>query len=302
MNMNSNVIFDVFCYNGEPIVKLRLEMLAPVVDRFYIVESRVTFSGISKPVLFKDVYADLFAKYEEKITFIILDAEDFRNAAGNAWRCEEAQRNAPLQRIKADMAAFEKRNPYLIIVSDVDEIPRPEIITMLRSPSLYEKFRVPIALHMEFFYYNFAWLKKFTWTHPFIVSEDGVQNITTNLDTMRMSPKSGYIANAGWHCSYMESIDNIVRKIESFSHQEHNTEGIKSRAYIAECMGNGTDLFARGPREDLVAYDWSKLPAALQEFHHQIKLVQGPDGPNGRPDGPDGPDGTDGRPDGIEGV
>ena len=263
-------VIDVFCYNGEPIVELRLAMLAEVVDEFYIVESKVTFSGNMKPVLYKDTYADVFAPYLDKIKFMILDETDFRTAHGNAWRREEAQRNAPLQRIVEEHPDEE----YVLIVSDVDEIPRPELLGMFRSPDLYAKLVKPVALQMEFFYYNFEWQKKFAWMHAFAINAEGVKLLKHGFDTARLSPKTGYIANAGWHCSYFESIGNIIRKIESFSHQEHNTEGIKTPAYIEECMNKGIDLFARGPREDLVQYDMSALPAALREFHDKIKTQQ----------------------------
>ena len=274
MTSEDTLVFDVFCYNGEPIVELRLAMLAPVVDHFYIVESSETFSGLTKPALYKDIHANLFAPYESKITWIILDKDAFQHSQGNAWRREEASRNAPLQRILSDMKSVEKRRPYILLVCDVDEIPRPELVLKLHQKENYELMHKPIALQMEFFYYNFHWIKAFPWMHPFVINEDGLLNSKATFDTIRLSPKASHIPNAGWHCSYFETIENIVRKIESFSHQEHNTEGLKSPAHIGMCMKNGIDLFARGCKEDLVEYDVSKLPTILLQFNEQIKLLQ----------------------------
>lgn len=271
--MNDTIILDVFCYNGEPIVELRLKMLSPVVDRFYIVESWETFSGLRKPALYKDIHAEVFKPYNDKIVWIILDGEDFRAANGNAWRREEVSRNAPVKRIMEDMAAVQMRSPYILLVCDVDEIPRPDTVSLLHDPENYKMLSKPAALQMEFFYYNFAWIKKFPWTHPFVISEDAL-HLYPNLDTVRMSLKPLHIANGGWHCSYFESIDNIVRKIESFSHQEHNKESIKQRNYIAECLQKGVDLFARGTNEDLTEYDVSSLPLEMREFHYKIKQLQ----------------------------
>ena len=266
-------LIDVFCYNGEPIVELRLALLADVVDVFYVVESRVTFSGVTKNELFKDINANIFAPYVDKIRFIVLEESDFQHAHGNAWRREEAQRNAPLQRIRDDIAG-----DFILIVNDVDEIPRTDIL--MKLPALFDQLNKAIGLSMQFFYYNFGWIKQFPWTHSYVISNKGLDSLSLvrqpNLDTIRLSPKLGYIANAGWHCSYFETIGNIVRKIESFSHQEHNTEGIKTPAYIAHCMDNGVDLFARGPTEDMVPYDWTQLPDALREFHLKIKEAQTP--------------------------
>jgi len=264
------LVFDVFFYNGQPIVELRLRMLSAAVDRFYIVESWETFSGIRKSMLYKDADAEIFAPYNHKITWIILDKEDFRNASGNAWRREELSRNAPVKHVIDDMAPVKRRSPYVLLVCDVDEIPRPDVVTLLRDPENYKLLTHPAALRMEFFYYNFAWVKKFPWTHPFVITEESLRSYP-NLNAVRTSRKPLQIANGGWHCSYCESVDDIVRKIESFSHQERNRENIKKHAYIVACMKNGVDLFARGPDEDLIPYDLSSLPSEVRAFHYELR-------------------------------
>lgn len=263
-------IIDTFCYNGEPIVESRLELLNDVVDMFYIVESCVTFSGIQKSKLYKDEHAEIFKPYLHKIVFIVPEEADFALASGSAWRREEVQRNAPLRRICDDNSDC----PFVVIVSDVDEIPRPELVQRLHLH--YDQLQAPIELHMEFFYYNFGWMKKFVWKYPYVISDVGLKKQTApNLDKMRQSPKKGSFANAGWHCSYFETIDNIIRKIESFSHQEHNQESVKMPAYIAQCMKNGDDLFARGQNQDLISYQhFDNLPTCLQTFHKKLVLLQ----------------------------
>jgi beta-1,4-mannosyl-glycoprotein beta-1,4-N-acetylglucosaminyltransferase len=272
-NDMNTLIFDVFCYNGEPIVELRLALLAPVVDRFYIVESRSTFSGLSKPALYKDINSGLFEPYESQITWIILDDDYFHSAQGNAWRREAKSRNAPLEHIFQHMAVAVQRSPYLLLVCDVDEIPRPEIVMSLRHQENYLLFKDPVALQMDFFYYNFAWIKNFKWNHPYVVSEETLLK-RPDLDTIRLSPKSKQVSNAGWHCSFFETMENIIRKIESFSHQEHNKESMKSPAYICACMAGGIDVFARGVNEDLVPYQITELPDQMQAFHHKIVEMQ----------------------------
>ena len=65
-------VFDCFSYNGDGIVALRLQTMAPVVDRFVIIESRETHSGlVKKDKLWKDVHADVFAPFADKIEWII---------------------------------------------------------------------------------------------------------------------------------------------------------------------------------------------------------------------------------------
>lgn len=266
-------IFDVFCYNGEPIIELRLAMLAPVVDRFYIVESRSTFSGLEKPILYKDVNAHLFEPYESKIKWIILDNDYLYSAGEDSWCREKKSRNSPVEHIKKDMSDGIEQVPYLLLVCDVDEIPHPEIVQSIKSYKNYSLFEEPVALGMEFFYYNFSWIKTSKWYYAYVISDKTLLK-NTDLDDIRTSDKSKQISNAGWHCSYFETTENIIRKIESFSHQEYNKDNIKSPAYICGCMESGIDLFARGSTEDLVPYQVTELPDIMQHFHSKIIQMQ----------------------------
>ena len=57
-------VIDLFIYNGEPVVELRLPYLGPYVDEIVVVEGRTTFSGRAKPQLFVERDAGLFAPYK----------------------------------------------------------------------------------------------------------------------------------------------------------------------------------------------------------------------------------------------
>ena len=67
------LFIDSFLFNGEPIVKLRLEYLYNYVDYFYIVESIYTFSGIKKQRYYCDKYIDWFEPYLDKIVFVKIE-------------------------------------------------------------------------------------------------------------------------------------------------------------------------------------------------------------------------------------
>jgi len=247
-------LYDCFCYNGEPIIQLRLELMYPVVDRIFITESWYTFTGLRKPALFKDTNSELFRNYADKITWIVLD----NIVHSNPWINESAQRNAA--------ASHLGKGPYIVLVCDVDEIVNPAVVKNISG--MYGQFTKPIALEMEFFYYSFQWRKKFAWRHPFVVNDRGIA-LSSDLDSMRLSGKVGYVRNAGWHCSFFESVENIVRKVESFSHQEHNNARIKTPEHILGCIESGGDLFARGEDEDLERVDLSTLPAILGQWPYR---------------------------------
>src|SRR5579884_2037055 len=109
------MIFDAFLFFDElKILKLRLEELGDVVDRFVLVESTRTFSNRSKPLHFLD-NQHLFRKYASKIRHVVV--EDMPERYESAWDVEAFQRNAILRGIEG--AAPDD----LIIISDVDEIP-----------------------------------------------------------------------------------------------------------------------------------------------------------------------------------
>ena len=79
-------IIDLFIYNGEPIVELRLQYLAAAVDEIVVVESRLTFSGRPKPQLFIERDAHLFQQYQH-VTALIIDSYP---EPDEAWRARQA--------------------------------------------------------------------------------------------------------------------------------------------------------------------------------------------------------------------
>ena len=70
-------------YNGEDVIFTRFDILYDVVDRFYVTEGATSFSGNRKERLFKDVNAESFAPYQDKIRWVIYDeAEDTWETGG----------------------------------------------------------------------------------------------------------------------------------------------------------------------------------------------------------------------------
>jgi beta-1,4-mannosyl-glycoprotein beta-1,4-N-acetylglucosaminyltransferase len=53
------------------------------------------------------------------------------------------------------------------------------------------------------------------------------------------------VDNAGWHFGYLGNADQVIAKIEAFSHEEYNTEEFKNKAALQEKIRNGKDLFGR---------------------------------------------------------
>ena len=64
------MVYDCFQFFNElDILKIRLNVLAPVVDRFVISEATETFSGIKKPLYYEE-NKELFAAFQDRINTV----------------------------------------------------------------------------------------------------------------------------------------------------------------------------------------------------------------------------------------
>ena len=67
------MVYDCFQFFNElDILKIRLNVLAPVVDRFVISEATETFSGIKKPLYYEE-NKELFAAFQDRIIHVVVD-------------------------------------------------------------------------------------------------------------------------------------------------------------------------------------------------------------------------------------
>jgi len=113
-------LFDCFTFFNElDLLELRLTELDPVVHRFVLVEGAYTFTGLPKPLTFKE-NRERFARFLPKIIYVELGA--FEPNLTSAWDREYASR-------RAIMRGLSNAGPDdLILISDVDEIPKPAIL------------------------------------------------------------------------------------------------------------------------------------------------------------------------------
>jgi beta-1,4-mannosyl-glycoprotein beta-1,4-N-acetylglucosaminyltransferase len=109
-------VYDCFTFFNElDLLELRLTELSGLVDRFVIVEAPVTFMGKPKPLYYAD-NRERFAAFRDRIVHVVVDDLP---AGINPWAREVAQRDAIARGLS------EARPNDRIIVSDLDEIPKP---------------------------------------------------------------------------------------------------------------------------------------------------------------------------------
>ena len=105
-------------FNEIDILKMRLHIMDPIVDRFVIEEATVTFSGEPKELCFEK-NKELFKEFLPKITYIVVDNSPVNTTTHLR---DKFQKNALVKGL-ADAA-----DEDVIILSDVDEIPNPKTL------------------------------------------------------------------------------------------------------------------------------------------------------------------------------
>lgn len=249
------LVVDVFSYNGEPIVERRLRYLAPVVDKFVVVEARHTHSGTRKAELYAHTHKHVFEPYSDKVEFLILDEFPavcpewaafaracrpwVRGYVDDWWR-ESFQRDAATARLK-DLHSEER--PLLALVCDSDEIPSRQAIAALVEEYDTVAARPAVHLVMAFHYYGWEWTNPEPWARAFAIA--GARLHDNSLDGVRNAIPRTLLPDAGWHCSYFMSPSEVARKIRSFAHREFCTDAILDPSNIAGALAGGGDVLGR---------------------------------------------------------
>jgi beta-1,4-mannosyl-glycoprotein beta-1,4-N-acetylglucosaminyltransferase len=235
------LIYDCFTFFNEmELLELRLRILEDVVDRFVVVEADVTFQGAKKPLHYR-ANAARYARWADKIIYVpVTDMPD----SETAWDREHHQRRAIERGL--DGAAEDD----LVVVTDVDEIPRPEVLLRLARESIGA-----VALRMDMYYYFANVLYSRTWDAAKAVRRRDFED----AQSLRSARGLPIVERAGWHFSYFADRDSIRHKMASFSHIEYANDRWMSSAHIERSMRFGIRLFG-GWTEIVPSTD---LPPAL---------------------------------------
>jgi beta-1,4-mannosyl-glycoprotein beta-1,4-N-acetylglucosaminyltransferase len=246
-------VYDLFLFNAEfDWLEIRLNELRDHVDYFIILESYQTFTGHHKPLYYQNS-SECFSKFANKIIYYDLDTS--WRWFPLKWGREKFTRNSLFTRIFPTLLPPAAPIPKdVILVSDVDEIPRPETITVLRNCDFPKRTN----LRSRFFYYSYQWEhRNADWMHPQATWFDGMDN-TLLPQSLRMGfERTDYwnFTNSSWHCSScFSTVAEMDYKIASFSHLEYNRPEFRDPAQIVRRVRNGLDLFDR-PEEQYVKID-----------------------------------------------
>jgi beta-1,4-mannosyl-glycoprotein beta-1,4-N-acetylglucosaminyltransferase len=153
-------LFDGFTFYDElDLLELRLAEIGDLVDRFVLVEATSTFQGGPKPLVFNENKAR-FGRWLDKIEHVVIDFPDPIPALSRKSRSKDK-----LERAKAWDREYYQRDQILrgfsdaaaddiVMVSDVDEIPRRDVIERIIQTRLYERNIVALGMAYYRFFLN----------------------------------------------------------------------------------------------------------------------------------------------------
>ena len=241
-------------------VDLRLNILDEHVDYFVISESTKTHQGKTKKINF-DIKN--FSKFKNKIKFLVADYKDvvsFQNHKGGESPIEVHQRNTLIEGIK------EASPDDLILLSDSDEIPDLTKINEINQKKKY------IAFSQKMFMYKFNLqnLDESDWIGTRMTKKRNIKSMQElrklkfkKYPFWRIDKNNLQIIQGGWHFSFLQTPQQILKKIKSFSHGEFNNNNLNEES-IAKKIIENEDIFERGLTLKKVQLD-STFPRFLVE-------------------------------------
>lgn len=218
MDGATRVIYDCFMYYNEvDVLLMRLKELDPVVDKFVIVQGTHTFQGTPIPESEFASYLEdpRFFKYANKIVSVLVD---LTGRFWNPWERETMQRNGISDKLKE----MHLQPDDIVILSDADEIPRREVIEReIKSLNDIKELR------LDAFFYYLNVKAEYQHTAKLFLYCDLYE-----AQTMRKTPGTKIVEDAGWHFSYIGDTDFIINKLKSYAHSEFNKTEIANAANI----------------------------------------------------------------------
>lgn len=268
------MIYDCFQFFNElDLLKLRMHILSPVVDRFVISEATETFSGLKKPLYYEE-NKEMFSEFADKIIHVVV--ED--TPEGYTHDRDTFQKNAVgrgLQGCSED---------DIIIFSDLDEIPNPEkikeILADFREDKIYH-----FAQRLFYCYLNmeevsgkllsyageFEGIERKKWIGTKMCSYKLIKEQGFKLGELRFPERKEIgirVEDGGWHFGYMgghgesDVKKRVAQKVKSAAHQEYNSCSVLSE--VEDRIKDGEDIFGRQAEFVKVEIDGS-FPTYLRE-------------------------------------
>ena len=241
-------IFDCFMYFDEDLLlDLRLNILNNFVDRFVIVESNITHTGQLKEFKFD---LNKFEKFKNKISYyrlenIVIDKNlKLKKNWSHHHLIDQSIRNSISKYIS------DASDDDWIIISDIDELPNPNVIQNFDTRKKYSFFE------QQLFYYKFnlkcvsepIWYGSRLCIKKYLKSPQWLRNIKVNNRNnllKKIFNNQQILENGGWHFSSVKKPSEIITKLKSFAHNELVKDYMLNEDYIKNKINDFKDIFER---------------------------------------------------------
>ena len=257
-------------FNELDILKLRLHILDPLVDRFVIEEATHTFSGLPKELCFEK-NREMFEEFLPKITYLVVD---------NSPKEISTHERDKFQKNALAKALTDASDEDVLILSDVDEIPNPAVLQ-----ELVKRFDPDKIYHLaqrNFYCYlnmeevsgnllsitgEFPGVERRMWLGTKVFAKKNIPE-SGIIDLREISPedpRSVRIADGGWHFGYMGSCHEtdvsrrVGTKVVAAAHQEYNTEDVL--AEVKDRLILGEDIFGRN-----AVFQWAVVDESYPQY------------------------------------
>lgn len=279
------MVYDCFQFFNElDILKIRLNVLDSVVDRFVISEATETFSGLKKPLYYEE-NQEMFAAFADKIIHVVVDD----TPKGDRWGTHERdtfQKNAVTRGLR------DCTDEDIVIFSDLDEIPNPdkiwEILQDFREDRIYH-----FAQRLFYCYLNmeevsgnlvsyageFEGVEHRKWIGTKMLSYKLLKEQNLLLGELRFPERKEIgirVADGGWHFGYMgghgekDIRRRVQEKVISAAHQEYNSKHVLSN--VTDQIKDGKDIFGRNAKFVRCEIDES-FPAYIREHQEELDFL-----------------------------
>jgi beta-1,4-mannosyl-glycoprotein beta-1,4-N-acetylglucosaminyltransferase len=210
---------------------------------------------------------------------------DCPGGMGDPWLNENHQRNAIAK------ALLDANPKDIIIISDLDEIPRPESIQHYDPRYLRGDFE---QQYYSYYFNNLlvepsrdvVWMgSKITLKKHFDTFFNGKANAVRSYKSnglLRSLKRSWFksihthkIPDGGWHFTWVLSYSDILKKMDAMAHRENDRQEWRTPAHILGAIHEGRDIVRADRRYKLVDIDDSfplPLRAITNDYQDYLRL------------------------------
>lgn len=243
-----------YCYSKHelPFIIAQLQESYDYIEKYYLAEFNRTHTGLEKEYVMESELEKIPSCLRDKLEYIKYDVSDICDNFYNNENMIHAI-NEPIQR-NMILNKIPFKDDDIIIDVDCDEIiyksSYPEIIKVSNPRSL--------KMHLMFFKENWLWKDKtFRSASVYRFGNLQLRNIIKNIKIYNTRDISNDLDNNfnGVHMSWIMSLDDMVKKLHSYSHPMYRKYADKE--VLRDAIENKKYIFNESIKFDIKELDWN---------------------------------------------